>query len=558
MSEGEIIDSLECEEGPCGKIEEVLDELRRLRAENTDLKRQNLLQSEEIRLMKLRKYGQSSEKLTAEDISQGKLFDEAELYSTANDDSTATEEVRITKTVYTRRKRGRKPLSPKLSRIEVVVDLSDEEKTVAEGFELIQIGEEVSEQVHEVPQKYIVIRTVRPKYVVRRVGGRSVDDESTTEEMPMTVIKVAPLPPRILPRSIATPSLLSAVLTAKFCDGLPFYRQERMFARHGLVISRQDMANWAIAVAKRLESLIELMKSELLGSPYLHCDETFFQVMDEPSKANTTQSYMWVTTGGVGETRVVLYQYSRTRNAEFIKTFLEKYSGYLQTDGYDGYTAIGEKDGIVHVGCWAHARRKFVEAQKITEGKGSAPQILALIGELYEVERTLRSKYFASGCSGDLDAFASERKDAILPIFQKIDAWLTAKEIEVTPQSALGKAVSYTRDLWPRLVRYLECPHLTPDNNEAERAIRPFTIGRKNWVISGGPRGAFASATLYSFIETAKLCSLEPYYYLRYVLSKLPLTEPDKIWSLLPWNIDTNVFGELTAEDARISLDSIP
>jgi transposase len=558
MSEGGIIDSLECEEGPCGKIEEVLDELRRLRTENTDLKRQNLLQGEEIRLMKLRKYGQSSEKLTAEDIGQGKLFDEAELYSTANDDSTATEEVRITKTVYTRRKRGRKPLSPKLSRIEVVVDLSDEEKTVAEGFELIQIGEEVSEQVHEVPQKYIVIRTVRPKYVVRRVGGRSVDDESTTEEMPMTVIKVAPLPPRILPRSIATPSLLSAVLTAKFCDGLPFYRQERMFARHGLVISRQDMANWAIAVAKKLEGLIELMKSELLESPYLHCDETCFQVMDEPGKANTTQSYMWVTTGGVGKTRVVLYQYSRNRNAEFIKTFLEKYSGYLQTDGYDGYTAIGEKDGIVHVGCWAHARRKFVEALKIAQGESSAAEIVALIGSLYDIERELRIKFFREGGPANEAAFLRSRREAVTPILEKLEAYLTAKSIEVPPQTALGKAVSYTRDLWPRLVRYLECPYLTPDNNEAERAIRPFTIGRKNWVISGGPRGAFASATLYSFIETTKLCGLEPYYYFRYVLTKLPSTSPEKLPSLLPWNVDTNAFGELTAEDARISLDSIP
>jgi hypothetical protein len=251
-----------------------------------------------------------------------------------------------------------------------------------------------------------------------------------------------------------------------------------MFARHGLVISRQDMANWAIAVSKKLEGLIGLMKDELLLSPYLHCDETFFQVMDEPGRANTTKSFMWVTTGGVDTKRVVLYQYSRNRNAGFITAFLEKHSGYLQTDGYDGYTAIGEKDGIVHVGCWAHARRKFVEALKITEGKGSAPAIICLIGELYEAERRLRVKYFGPDCSGDLDAFAFERRDAVTPVFQKIEAWLTTKSIEVTPQSALGKAISYTRELWPRLVRYIECPYLTPDNNEAERAIRLFTIGR--------------------------------------------------------------------------------
>ena len=146
----------------------------------------------------------------------------------------------------------------------------------------------------------------------------------------------------------------------------------------------------------------------------------------------------------------------------------------------------------------------------------------------------------------------------MIPILEKIEAYLTAKSIEVPPQTALGKAIAYTREMWPRLIRYIECSYLTPDNNEAERAIRPFTIGRKNWVISGGPRGAFASATLYSFIETTKLCGLEPYYYLRYVLTKLPTTDPQSIASLLPWNIDTARLGELTAEDARLSIDSIP
>jgi hypothetical protein len=311
-------------------------------------------------------------------------------------------------------------------------------------------------------------------------------------------------------------------------------------------------------VAKKLEVLIELMKGELLKSPYLHCDETFFQVMDEPGRVNTTQSFMWVTTGGTGKARVALYQYSRTRNAGFIKDFLASYEGYLQTDGYDGYTAIGEKEGIVHVGCWAQARRKFVEALKITQGESSAAEMLALIGALYDIERELRIKFFREGGSGNEAAFLRSRRDAVTPILEKLEAYLTAKAIEVPPQTALGKAVSYTRDLWPRLVRYLECPYLTPDNTEAERAIRPFTIGRKNWVISGGPRGAFASATLYSFIETTKLCALEPYYYLRYVLTKLPSTSPEKLPSLLPWNVDTNAFGELTAEDARISLDSIP
>lgn len=527
------------------------EEILRLRERVKELERLTVLQAEEIRLMKLRERGRSSEKLSPEDRRQGSLFDEAELHAGAAGQPEAIEVVRVTKTVYTRRKRGRKPIDPSLSRIEVVVDLPDSEKTVGEGYELERIGEETSEQVHEVPQKYIVIRTVRPKYVVRRIEAMGEGEEPSE-------IRVAPLPPRILPRSIATPSLLASVITGKFCDGLPFYRQERMFARHGLQISRQDMANWAMAIAKKLEGLEGLFRKELLASPYLHCDETFFQVMDEPGRSNSTQSYMWVTTGGVDDHRVVLYQYSRTRSSGFISTFLDSYSGFLQTDGYDGYNAIGEKEGIVHVGCWAHARRKFVEALKISGGESSAGAVIALIGSLYEIENRLRAKYFGSGGSGDRDGFSQERRAAATPVLDQIAAWLKAKSAEVPPQTVLGKAISYTREQWPRLIRYVECPYLTPDNNEAERAIRPFTIGRKNWVLSGGPRGAFGSATLYSFIETAKACGREPYYYLRYVLTKLPTTEDADLSSLLPWNVDPLSFGELTSEDARFSIDSIP
>ena len=549
MSDTEIDDTIACASQPCGKVEAAIEELRRLRSENEELKRQNLLQGEEIRIMKLRRYGQSSEKLTGEDERQGLLFDEAELQSLNECDTSPTEEVRITKTVYTRRKRGRRPISPKLARIEVLVDLSEDEKRVEEGCELVRIGEETSEQVHEVPQKYIVIRTVRPKYIVRPVAAA---DDTARE------IRIAPLPPRILPRSIATPSLLAAVLIGKFCDGLPFYRQEKIFARHRLEISRQDMANWAIAAAQKLEGLIQLMRTELLASPYLHCDETYFQVMDEPGRANTSQSYMWVTTGGADGHRVALYQYSRTRNAAFIKEFLAEYRGFLQTDGYEGYTAIGEKEGIVHVGCWAHARRKFVDEYKISEGHSSAAEMLDLIRMLYDIEHAQRKTFFGEGGSRDEAGFLAARREAATPILERIDAFLSTKAAEVPPQTLLGKAITYTRDMWPRLVRYLDCSYLTPDNNEAERAIRPFTIGRKNWVLSGGPRGAFGSAALYSIIETAKACALEPYYYLRYILTKLPMTDPADLPSLLPWNVDPQAFGELTAEDARISLDSIP
>ncbi len=175
---------------------------------------------------------------------------------------------------------------------------------------------------------------------------------------------------------------------------------------------------------------------------------------------------------------------------------------------------------------------------------------------MYHHEKELRQKYFGDDRRGDADEFAAERRELVLPILSELKTWLETKAQEVLPKSALGSAISYTLDLWPRLVRYLDCPQLTPDNNEAERAIRPFTIGRKNWVLSGGPRGAAASAAIYSLIETFRLNGLEPYYAMRYILTELPTTPLERICDLLPWNIDSQDFYELVVEDARISLDS--
>ncbi len=326
-------------------LETATKEILALRVENATLKRTADEQREQIRILKAREYGRSSEKRTVEDLRQGKLFDEAEAYSTAGEADQAVETVRISKTVYTRKKRGRTPISPKLARIEVIVDLGEEERnSVPAGYCLKRIGEETSEQVHEIPQKYVVIRTVRPKYIIKPESGAALPES----EIPFRVL-IAPVPARILPRSIATPSLLASVLTGKFCDALPFYRQEKMFRRFGLEISRQDMANWTIAVAQKLECLIDLLKAELLSAPVMHCDETYFQVMDEEERSNSTKSYMWVMTGGALNHPVVLYRYHATREADFISRFLVAYKGFLQTDGYAGYNAIGEKEGITHV-----------------------------------------------------------------------------------------------------------------------------------------------------------------------------------------------------------------
>jgi transposase len=528
--------------------------IAKLLAENADLKRVTEAQKEQLRILRAREFGQSSEKRTVEDIRQGQLFNEAEVHSTSPDEE-LVETVRVTKTVYTRKKKsGRKPMSASLARIDVVVDISEEEKnTVPQGYELKRIGEDTNEQVHEIPQKYVVIRTVRPKYIIKPVAGSGLPKT----EGPVRIL-IAPVPARILPRSIATPSLLTSVLIGKFCYALPFYRQERIFSRFGLDISRQDMSNWTIAISKKLELYIALLKAELLSGPYLHSDETYFQVMDEEGKANATKSYMWVLTGGSRSHRVVLYNYNATREADFISNFLVSYQGFLQTDGYAGYNDIGKKEGIIHVACWAHARRYFVEAFDASFKKGSAGEIIEKIGKIYGEEKTLRKKYFGETGNGDSFSFAAERRMNVEPLLDDIKAWLDAKAIEVLPSSALGKAVAYSLNIWSALIRYLDCPFLTPDNNEAERAIRPFTVGRKNWVIAGSPRGATASATIYSLIETLKLNGLEPYYALRHILTKLPVTPVESLENLLPWNLNSDTFHDLVVEDARISLDATP
>lgn len=553
-----MIESHSIPAGSTGILETVYKELENLKAENSALRTLVEEQAEQIRIMKLREYGRSSEKRnTFEDKRQGILFDEAELYACAPDDPPVLETVKIRQTTYQRRKPGRKKIADTLARVEVVVDLSEDEKKVDSGYELVKIGEDVSEQVHEVPQKYIVIKTVRPKYVKRSLKtSPSAAKEKTT-------ILGAPLPPRILPRSIATPSLLAHVLAGKFCDGLPFYRQEKIFARHGLLISRQDMANWTIAVSKRLERFLELLSQALLESPYLNCDETWFQVMDEPGRQNTAKSFMWVMAGGgktPGKPQIVLYRYSRTRSSAFISAFLESWKGHLQTDGYAGYNAIGEKEGICHAGCWAHARRKFVEAQEAASGQGHAHEMITLVQGLYKIEAELRRKYFNGNVLKGLmnhECFIEDRRELVAPVLSQMRVWLDLHVDKVLPSSALGKAIAYTNGIWEKLMCYLESSWLTPDNNLAERAIRPFTIGRKNWVHSGGPRGAYASADLYSIIETAKLNDLDPYYYLRYLFTKLPSLPEEAYPSLLPWNIDPQDFFGLTEEDARLSLAAI-
>ena len=474
---------------------------------------------EEYRLLIYKRFARSSETF---DESQAELFGESEESAEVGGG-----EKEITVAAHTRVKRGRKPLDENLPRVEILHDIGEEEKRCACGNELIRIGEDTSERLQVIPEQIYVERHIRPKYACHHCEG-SADEEKSA-------VRVAPAAPSMIPGSIVTPGLLAFILVNKFCDHLPFYRQETRFGRLGIHISRQDMSNWAIGAAKRLSGLTELIGREIRSGPLIQMDETPVQVLDEPGRANTTKSYMWLARGGSPGSPLFLYTYRRTRGAEFPREFLTGYRGFLQTDGYDVYERVADAEpDIIHVGCWAHVRRKFFEASKATNKSGAAEQALSFVAKLYQVESELRSKY-----GGDPQRFITERRAAVQPILKTFRSWLEKKANTVVESTLLGKAVGYALSQWPKLVRYLELADLTPDTNAAENAIRPFVVGRKNWLFSGSPRGADSSCAIYSLIETAKHNGFNPFAYLHYLFTQAPLISEATEWkNLLPANLD--------------------
>jgi transposase len=369
--------------------------------------------------------------------------------------------------------------------------------------------------------KVQVVVHIRLKYACK--GCEGLEDKGKS-------VKLSPVPAQIIPKGLATAGLLAHVLVGKFCDALPFYRQEKQFSRLGIDIPRQTMCNWAMKAAHACEDIMSLLHDEVRGGPLINADETTVQVLNEPGRSAQTKSYMWVFRGGSPDKPVVVYQYHPSRSAEVAKVFLRDYKGVVQTDGYAGYNFLDRWEDVLHVACWAHVRRKFYEAKKASASKkpGSADKALAMIGRLYQLERQ------AKMAGLDAEDLKKMRQQKGKPIVNDMGKWLEKRQSQIPPKSLLGKAINYSLNQWPRLIGYLENGFAGIDNNMAENAIRPFVIGRKNWLFSGTPKGARSSAALYSLIESAKACDLEPYAYLRYLFEKLPTTPRAARKELLP------------------------
>jgi transposase len=479
---------------------------------------------EEIRHLRGQLFGRKSEKLPIHTNTQPLfLFDMPE----PEDIELDKPEEKVTVPAHSRRKRGRKPLPEDLPRVEVIHDIPEKDKVCKCGCELTRIGEEVSEQLDIIPAKAQVVRNIRPKYVCRQCEG--VEDDGPT-------VKIAPVHLQIIPKSIASPGLLAHVLTSKFVDSLPFYRQEKQFTRIGVDLTRSSMCNWAMKAAEACRPLYNLFQDAVLSGTSINADETTVQVLKEPGRVPTSKSYMWIFRRGDPEVPVLIYQYHPTRSSAVVSEFLSGYSGYVQSDGYVAYDFLDADPNIRHIGCWAHSRRKFmdmIKAQGKNRKTGSGDVALSYIRKLYKIEKEAAKKKLSHTEIFQL------RQEKAAPLLQEFHEWLLKRSLQTPPKGLLGKAISYTLRQWDRLVGYIEDGRLSPDNNAAENAIRPFVVGRKNWLFSGTPEGAEASAIIYSLIETAKANQLEPYSYLRHIFEKLPSANfLEELELLLPWNLD--------------------
>lgn len=473
---------------------------------------------EQLILARQRNFGVSSEQ------GQGRLFDEAEVLAA---DTTEEQDVasippvpetgpdKLPPKVKERGKRG--PLPAELPRVVIVHDVPEAERTCPCGTPMIEIGRDISEQLDIVPMTIRVLVNTRIRYGC---------PESI--HAPVT----AALPPQPLPKSNASPDFLAMLLVVKYIDGLPLARFEHVLGRHGVPVPRQTLARWVIGSSHTLQPLYNLMRDTLFDGAFIHVDETTVQVLKEKDRSPTSHSYMWVQVGGPPDKPVVIYDYDPSRAGEVPIRLLQGYQGYLMTDAYAGYNGIAKVDGIVRLACWAHVRRKFVEAVRVQpKGKrGLADEAIALIGKLYGIEREFKD------ASDEARLLAGQQKS--LPVLEEIRMWMTKHLPTVTPTSALGAALSYLRNCWLMLTPYTVRGDLPIDNNRCENAIRPFVVGRKGWLFCDTPAGANASAIIDSLLQTVKANGLDPYAWLRRVMRDLPAAKTlEEMEALLPWNL---------------------
>jgi len=467
-------------------------------------------------------FGRRSEKL-ADDPSQGRLFGNAATPATAAapDDEEPDPPPRRRK-----RHKGRRPLPDSLPRETHEIHPPENERTCSEcGTAKVIFGQDVTEELEVVPAKFFVNRYVRYKYACRQCQGH---------------VSVGPLPPRPLDKGVPGPGFLAHLITSKYADALPLYRQQQIYRRYGLELPRSTLCGWVAYVAATLAPIVEALKPCVRASRKVHTDDTPITVLDPSAEpVGSRRGYMWVY---IGDRDDVVFDYTNSRKRDGPESFLKGYRGYLQADAFAGYNRICAGGDVTEVACWAHARRKFFDAQG-SHGP-EARRMLKLIGRLYAVER--RAKRLGI----EPERLLAWRQRHSRRRLAQLRVELDRLSLVVLPRSALGEALGYTLNNWQALTCYTEAPFLAIDNNHAERQIKQLVIGRKNWMFLGSEAGAEHAAILYSLVVSCKLAGVDPFAYFRDVLMRIHTHPAERIAELIPREWKTR-FGPAASTSAQ-------
>ena len=474
---------------------------------------------EQVRLSQQKRFGASSEKTPDNQLG---FFDEAEKEANLKADEPTIEEI-----TYKRRKQKgqREKLFEDLPVETVEYRLSEEDQACPDCSEpMHEMSKEIRKELKVIPAQIKVVEHVRHVY-----AGRNCEENGDGSP-----IVTAPMPKPVLPGSFASPSIMAYTMSRKYVEALPLYRQEQQFKHFGIELSRQTLANWMIRGSSDwLRYIYDRMHDHLIKEDILHADETPLQVLREKGRTAANKSYMWLYATGHTGVPIFLYDYQTTRASKHPKNMLENFKGYLHTDGYAGYNDIPD---VSIIGCFAHARRHFNDALKAMPDKSTTSHTNAAKGldfcnQLFKIEKDLKEL--------TPEERYKERLKQSKPILETFLAWLKTIKKQALPKSSLGKAIAYCLNQWHKLERFLLDGRLEISNNRGERAIKPFVIGRKNFLFCNTAKGATASATIYSIVETAKANSLSPFHYLTYLFEKLPNIDPtddEQLDALLPWS----------------------
>ena len=474
------------------------DELiAKLKDSNVALKDSNVALKEELASLKKLIFGSRSEKHKSSpvDVNQLNMFADLKEQEDEEKIERKVSEVRAYKKAHP----GRQPLPDHLPVKEIIIEPAVD----TEGMK--KVGELITETLDYIPASLTRIRYIRPKYAKQDGAG----------------IVIGSLPDRPLPKSIAEAGLLSYLITSKFVDHLPFYRQIERFKRdYKLPIPSSTLNDWFAATCSLMEPLYNKLKEKVLDTHYLQADESPIKVMDKNKAGKTHQGYQWVYHNPL--LKLVLFDYRKGRGIHGPKELLCDYNGILQCDGYKVYDKLAKKGNMKLAACLAHVRRKYVEAKD--SDKALATIALDIFSEIYKHEKKAKA-------AGDKQMY---RKEHIMPLMRKLRNWIDEESIKVLPKSPIGKAMRYTVNQWDKIMNIFANSEIELDNNLIENKIRPLALGRKNYLFAGSHKGAQRIAMMYSFLASCKANDVNPYQWLKSTLEKLPNQSIQNLENLLP------------------------